>query len=120
MISARRLALVFAVFLHAPVARAQDPAAPPPEASFKDEVTVTAGRTEQAIKDVPATVFVVTRQDILQSSARTVDELLRRIPGFGLLREGSSVAGHPNVRAVSMRGLGGTSNSRTCSWTASR
>ncbi|MGH9382716.1 MAG: TonB-dependent receptor [Vicinamibacterales bacterium] len=95
--------------------------APPPpgrqeaeqkDLTFADEITVTADRLEHRVADVPATVTVLTRDDIRRSSAQSVDELLRQVPGFNLLRQGSSIAGHPTVRAASMRGLGGSANSR--------
>jgi len=85
----------------------QDPPA------FTDAVVVTANRIEQRVSDVPASVTVITREDIARSSALTVDELLRRIPGFSLLRQGNSRAGHPALRSASLRGLGGSNSSRT-------
>ena len=85
-----------------------------PEESFQlDQVVVTATRTEQKLKDIPANVTVLTEEDIQQSAAQTVDDLLRQVPGFSLLRQSGSLANAPTNQSVSLRGLGGTSASRT-------
>lgn len=94
-------------------AQADPPKQPETVPSVSETVVVTANRLEQRVKDVPVTVIVLTRQDILRSTAQSVDELLSQIPGFSLLRQGSSHASHPSVRSASMRGLGGSNNSRT-------
>lgn len=78
-----------------------------------DEVVVTATRTKQTLRDVPANVTVLTREDIERSAAPTVDDFLRRIPGFTLLRQSSSRVGQFATQAASLRGLGGTSAGRT-------
>ena len=68
-------------------ALAASPESAKPEAPARLEpVVVSAGRVEQALQDVPANVTVVTRDDIERSAARTVDDLLRQIPGFSLFR----------------------------------
>lgn len=46
-----------------------------------EEIVVTATRTERKIKDVPATVTVITREEIEKSSARSAFDLLRTVPG---------------------------------------
>lgn len=80
--------------------------------SYAEEVVVSATRTEQAAGLVPTPVTVLTREDVLASGARTIDEALRGVPGFGLFRDTSSVAASTPTLAVSFRGLGGTSASR--------
>jgi outer membrane cobalamin receptor len=85
---------------------------PPPAGVFSDEIVVTASRVEQMVRDVPSSMSILAREEILASSAQTVDGLLSRIPGFSLLRQGSSIVAAPTVRFASLRGLGG-SNSRT-------
>ena len=42
-----------------------------------------------------------------------MDDLLRQIPGFSLLRRTSSVAAHPTSQGVSLRGVGANGASRT-------
>jgi len=98
---------------------AQNPPAqkPPAEQSgsgtYKEEVVVTATRLEQLVKDVPAAVTIVTKEDIRRSGATTVDEVLRLVTGFSQLRQASSHASHPTTRSAAVRGLGGSTNSRT-------
>lgn len=43
---------------------------------------VTAGKTEQKAADIPASVVVITRQDIEMQGWRTLDEVLQNLPGL--------------------------------------
>lgn len=68
-----------------------------------DEVVVTATRTPHALKDVPVETAVVNRQDIRNSNAENVMDVLKTVPGID-----SSV--HDDVFGIytwraSMRGL---------------
>ena len=94
--------------------------APPPspreesaEAVRLEPVVVSASRIEQKLRDVPANVTIITREEIQQSPARTVDDLLRQIPGFSLFRRSSSLVTHPTAQGVSLRGIGPSGVSRT-------
>ena len=94
--------------------------APPPSPTEEsaetvrlDPVVVSAGRIEQKLRDVPANVTVITREEIQQSPARTVDDLLRQVPGFSLFRRSSSLVTHPTAQGVSLRGIGPSGVSRT-------
>jgi iron complex outermembrane recepter protein len=75
-------------------------------------VVVTATRFEQAVDDAPASVTVLTRDDVRHSASQTVDDLLRQVPGFSLFRRTSSVVGHPTTQGVSLRGIGPSGTSR--------
>jgi outer membrane receptor for ferrienterochelin and colicin len=71
------------------------------------EVTVTAAtRSDAKIDDLPVSATVVTQEEIRNSPAQSVDQLLLTIPGVNL-QEPPSFAQHPTSNAVSMRGLGG-------------
>ncbi|MDE2321868.1 MAG: TonB-dependent receptor [candidate division NC10 bacterium] len=95
-------------------ADADSPAASGPEETVRLEpVVVSASRVEQRLRDVPANVTVITREDIEQSPARTVDDLLRQVPGFSLFRRSSSLVTHPTTQGVSLRGIGPSGVSRT-------
>jgi iron complex outermembrane receptor protein len=50
------------------------------------ERAVTASRTDGELLDAPAAVFVMTREEIEQSGARTMPDLLRRIPGVTVVQ----------------------------------
>lgn len=78
-----------------------------------EAVTVTATRGAQRSGDVPASVHVLSRADIKQSSAVVADDLLRQIPTFSLFRRTSSLASHPTAQGVSLRGIGPSGVSRT-------
>ena len=78
-----------------------------------EQLVVTATRSEQRIADVPASVNVVTHEQIEQSPAVVADDVLRQIPTFSLFRRTSSLASHPTAQGVSLRGVGPSGVSRT-------
>jgi outer membrane cobalamin receptor len=104
----KALGLVAALLLGASVAAAQE--AEPP--TRLDPVVVTPGRMEQRASESPASVTVITREDIEQSASQTLDDLLRQVPGFSLFRRTSSLVGHPTTQGVSLRGIGPSGTSR--------
>src|SRR5262249_56549224 len=71
---------------------------------------VTATRTRMPEGEVPASVTVLTQEDISRSSALAVDDLLRQIPGFNTFRRSSSLvtapAQDPEAQGVTLRGIG--------------
>lgn len=111
------LVITGAIGRFAAVAWGADTGSPPPtgseEAVRLEPVVVSASRVEQRLRDVPANVTVITREEIKQSPARTVDDLLRQIPGFSLFRRSSSLVTHPTTQGVSLRGIGPSGVSRT-------
>jgi len=66
-----------------------------------EPVIVTATRFEDRYLDKPVNVSIITAEDIKNSTARTVPELLRQLPGIRT-RDSS---GSPNMQ-VDMRGFG--------------
>ena len=75
--------------------------------SLAQEVTVTAAtRSETKIEDLPVSATLVTQEEIHNSAAQSLDQLLLATPGVNL-QEPPSFAQHPTSNAVSMRGLGG-------------
>jgi len=82
-----------------------------PEQPFELEpIVVTATRTEMPEGEVPASVTVLTRDDIAQSGAVVMDDLLRQIPGFNTFRRSSSLVTapqqDPEAQGVTLRGIG--------------
>jgi outer membrane receptor protein involved in Fe transport len=77
-----------------------------------EPIVVGAGRVEQRLGEVPASVTVLTEGDIQASAAQTVDDLLRQVPGFSLFRRSSSLVAHPTTQGVSLRGIGPSGSSR--------
>lgn len=108
---------LFLMLLLALGSRAAEPSAPAQETSEEviqlEPVVVTATRTEQQLKEVSANVTVLTKEDIQQSAAQTIDDLLRQVPGFSLFRRSSSLVTHPTTQGVSLRGIGPSGVSRT-------
>ena len=78
-----------------------------------DTLVITATRSDQTLRDIPANVSVLTRADVQQSAAQTLDELLLQVPGFSLFRRSSSLTAHPTTQGVSLRGIGASGSSRT-------
>jgi outer membrane receptor protein involved in Fe transport len=90
-----------------------DPAPEPPEEPTRlDPIVVTPARIEQPAGEAPASVTVVTRQDVRTAPSQTVDDVLRLVPGFSLFRRSSSLASHPTTQGVSLRGIGPSGTSR--------
>src|SRR5690349_11067829 len=69
-------------------------------------MVVTATRTERSLADQPDSVTVVTRQQIQETPAQSLDDVLRTIPSIDLPLTASYQV-HPTANSVSMRGLGG-------------
>jgi outer membrane receptor protein involved in Fe transport len=82
-------------------------------AVLKEQVTVTAARGEQRLADTPASVSVLTKEDIRQSPGVVSDEVLKQLPQFALFRRSSSLSAHPTSQGVSLRGIGPSGVSRT-------
>ena len=101
-------ALAFA-FTSAP-AWAEKPANPSP--SQLAPISVTATRSTSAVADPSAAVTVVDLEQLEKSAARTLDDVLRRVPGFSLFRRLGSGAAHPTTQGVSLRGIGASGTSR--------
>jgi outer membrane receptor protein involved in Fe transport len=83
------------------------------EAELEEHVVVTANRTAQDERDIPANVTVLTQEEIEMTPARTVDDVLRQIPGFSLTRASSSLVASVGTAPAVLRGIGGSSSSRT-------
>lgn len=89
-----------------PVAQAQDPPAIEP---VKTQITVTSSVATES----PASVTVLGTQRLQQIPGVNLDDRLRMIPGFTLLRRTSSLAANPTTQGVSLRGIGSSGTSRT-------
>ncbi len=91
----------------------QSAAEDPEKVIVLKEVVVTATRTDQTLTNIPANVTILDRAEIQRSAAQTLDDLLRKVPGFSLFRRSSSVVAHPTTQGVSLRGIGASGSSRT-------
>ena len=73
---------------------------------------VTPSRLEQQAGEAPASVTVITADDVRSAPYVALDDLLRQIPSFSLFRRSSSLVGHPTTQGVSLRGVGPSGASR--------
>ncbi len=71
-------------------------------ATMMKEVVVTASRQEEPVSRVPANVTIVTADQIEQSTATTVPELLRSVPGVLV----ADIASNGRNYTVDLRGFG--------------
>ena len=69
-----------------------------------DEVVVTATRDEEEIRKIPASVTVITREEIEQSNAQNTVDLLRDKAGVLV----SDYIGNGKTATVDIRGFGET------------
>ena len=78
-----------------------------------EAVNVTSSRGEVARVDPTSTVTVISSNDLLTSAPMTIDDALKAVPGFTLFRRTSSRNANPTAQGVALRGVGGTSPSRS-------
>ena len=81
-------------------------------APLSSEMTVTAARTATRVSDTAASVAVLSSEDLATTAALTVDDALRQVPGFSLLRRSGSRTANPTSQGVSFRGVGPSGASR--------
>ncbi|MEG2042135.1 MAG: TonB-dependent receptor plug domain-containing protein, partial [Hafnia sp.] len=74
-------------------------AAPVMAAEGDDVMVVTASATEQNLKDAPASISVITREDLAKKPIQNLKDILQEVPGVQLTNEGD------NRKGVSIRGL---------------
>ncbi|CCN69816.1 MULTISPECIES: TonB-dependent vitamin B12 receptor [Vibrio] len=86
---------VASLLTHASISVAQ-------EAAETETLVVTANRFEQSTQSVLAPVNVVTRQEIIQTQAKSLPEVLRKLPGVEIAQNG----GRGQLASVYVRGTG--------------
>ena len=74
-----------------------------------EEVVVTATRYEENISNVPADVSLITEEDIKNSTAKNIPELLRTAAGIHV----NDITGNRRSYTVDLRGFGETASSNT-------
>lgn len=90
-------------FSGAPPLLAQEAATTQEKVEVLEELTVTATRTERLRFEVPASVTIITKEQIAQSPEKNLDEILRQQAGVSLARRNSIAVGIPirlDVRGV--------------------
>jgi iron complex outermembrane receptor protein len=79
------------------------------QATVMGEVVVTATRQAEEISKVPANVTVITEEEIDQSAAQNIPELLRTVPGVLV----NDISGNGRNYTVDLRGFGETASLNT-------
>jgi iron complex outermembrane receptor protein len=74
-----------------------------------EEIVVTATRYEEKTSSVPASVTVISEEDIQESTAQTIPDLLRMEVGIHV----NDITGNRRTFAVDLRGFGETASSNT-------
>ena len=82
-------------------------------APFFEAVNVTSSRTDVARVDPTSTVTVISSSDLLTSGPLAIDDALKTIPGSRCFGRTSSRNSNPTSQGVALRGIGGTSPSRS-------
>lgn len=70
-----------------------------------DQVVVTATKTEKKVKDVPAAVEVITKEEMDKKNIKRVDDALKSITGV-YVRQTKGVIGGSTSDKITMRGFG--------------
>ncbi len=81
-------------------------------ASAREQVTVSAARTEVRLSEAPGSTVLLSAADMAATPAVRIDDTLRQVPGFSLFRRSDSRTANASNQGVSLRGLGGTAASR--------
>src|SRR6185312_9717194 len=72
----------------------------------KEQVIVSASRTQLRLSEAPGSTVSLSEKDVASTPALTVDDMLRQVPGFALFRRSGSRTANPTSQGVSLRGLG--------------
>ena len=72
-----------------------------------DEITVTATREERQRLDVPATVDIISRQQMEERGTRDIQDAVRYIPGVSVERVTSATDPWKNLGGFTVRGVSG-------------
>jgi vitamin B12 transporter len=72
------------------ISRAQEPSpTPSPSEATAEPVIVSATRTEIPVEESPASVSVITSEDIEQKQIQRVSDALREVPGLSVVQSGA-------------------------------
>ncbi len=82
-------------------------------AALREEVIITASRTETRLGETPASIVTLSENEIKQAAAPTIDDALRQVTGFSLFRRTGSRQANPTAQGVSLRGVGASGASRS-------
>lgn len=73
----------------------------------------TAARMARPIREVPAQVSVLSREEIARNPGLTTDAILRSLPAVATFRRSSSLVADPSSQGLNLRGVAPSGVSRT-------
>lgn len=82
-------------------------------AALRGEVVITANRTATRLGETPMSIVTLSRNELETTAAPTIDDALRQVAGFSLLRRTGSRNANPTAQGVSLRGVGASGASRS-------
>jgi len=80
--------------------------------AYDQEVVVTPQRSAVPLGDIDATIVRFSDQALSSTAALSLDDKLRQVPGFSLLRRTGSRGANPTSQGLSLRGTGANGASR--------
>lgn len=82
-------------------------------AAARADVKISITQSSTRLSETPASIVVLTRENLETTAAQNVDDQLRQIPGFNLFRRSSSKTTNPTAQGANLRGLSGSGAART-------
>lgn len=86
---------------------------PTPTPNIREEVVITANRTETRLEETPASIVTLSNQEVKRNASPVIDDILRQTVGFSLFRRSNSRNANPTTQGASFRGTGSSGASRS-------
>jgi outer membrane receptor protein involved in Fe transport len=86
---------------------------PTPTPAVREEVVITANRTETRLEETPASIVTLEHTEIKANASPVIDDVLRQTVGFSLFRRSNSRHANPTTQGASFRGIGSSGASRS-------
>lgn len=86
---------------------------PTPTPAIREEVVITANRTETRPEETPASIVTLEREEVKTNASPVIDDILRQTVGFSLFRRSNSRNANPTTQGASFRGVGSSGASRS-------
>lgn len=83
-----------------------------PNSAPASEIVITGTALPAPAAERVYKVDRIARRDIDRAASRTVDQLLKDLPGLQLFRRSDSRSGHPTSQGITLRALGGNASNR--------
>jgi outer membrane receptor protein involved in Fe transport len=80
--------------------------------AVSEQVIVSASHNSVRLSESPGGSILLSQSTLNATPALRVDDVLRQVPGFSLLRRSTSRTANPTTQGVSLRGVGGSGASR--------